>query len=83
MTPIPGAKRDAAIAYLSAIARCEALVAHQNPRKTAIESVFSLLSELSATDNNPKQLPVSGIKNVRTFLMLSVMLLSVAMLLRF
>ena len=79
VTPVQGAKRDEALAYLSAIKRCEAVVAYQNQRKTAIEPVFSLLIELSATDKNQKQLPVSGIKNVRTFLMLSVMLLSVAM----
>ena len=79
VTPVPGAKRAEAVAYLSAIERCEALVAHQNRRKTAIEPVFALLIELSATDKNQKQLPVSGIKNVRPFLMLSVMLLQVAM----
>jgi hypothetical protein len=79
VTPVPGAKREVAMAYLSAIERCEALVAYRNQRKTAIEPVFALLIELSATDKNQKQLPVSGIKNVRPFLMLSVMLLQVAM----
>lgn len=80
VTPVPGARRTEALSYLSAIERCETLVAYQNRRKTAIEPVFCLLSTLSSTDNNQKQLPVSGLKNVRTFLMVSVMLLSVAMI---
>ena len=80
VTPVPGAKRDETMAYLSAIESSETLVAYQNQRKTAIEPVFALLSELSSTDKNQKQLPVSGIKNVRSFLMLSVMVLQVAMI---
>ena len=80
VTPVPRAKRDETMAYLSAIESSEPLVAHQNRRKTAIEPVFALLSELSSTDKNQKQLPVSGIKNVRSFLMLSVMVLQVAMI---
>ena len=47
---------------------------------TAIEPVFSLLCELTGTDNNEKQLPVSRIENVRTFLLLLIVLLQVAML---
>jgi hypothetical protein len=79
ITPIPGAKRAETVNYLSAINSSEALSAHQNRRKTAIEPVFSLLSVLASTGANQKQLGLSGMENVRTFLILSVMLLQVAM----
>ena len=80
LTPIHGAKRDEAVAYVEAIHTSEPLVTYQKQRKTAIEPVFALLIELSATHANQKQLPASGIANMRLFLMLTVVLLQLAML---
>lgn len=80
LTPITGAKNDKKLAYLQAIETSPELQPYQEKRKTAIEPVFSLLSELTGTDNNQKQLPVSRIENVRTFLLLSIVLLQIAML---
>ena len=80
LTPITGAKNDKKLAYLEAIQTSPYLQAYQQKRKTAIEPVFSLLCELTGTDNNQKQLPVSGIENVKTFLLLSIVLLQIAML---
>ncbi len=80
LTPITRAKNDKKLAYLEAIETSPYLQAYQQKRKTAIEPVFSLLCELTGTDNNQKQLPVSGIQNVKTFLLLSIVLLQIAML---
>ncbi len=80
LTPITGAKDAKKLAYLQAIETSPHLQSYQEQRKTAIEPVFSLLSELTATDNNQKQLPMCGLENVRTFLMLSAVLLQIAML---
>ena len=53
--PIPslfsGAKNDKKLAYLQAIETLPHGQSYQEQRKTAIEPVFSLLSELTATDN--------------------------------
>lgn len=80
LTPITGAKNDKKLAYLEVGQTSPYLQAYQQKRKTAIEPIFSLLCELTGTDNNQKQLPVSGIKNVKTFLLLSIVLLQIAML---
>ena len=80
LTPITGAKNNKKLAYLEAIETSSYLQAYQQKRKTAIEPIFSLLCELIGTDNNQKQLPVSSIKNVKTFLLLSIVLLQIAML---
>ena len=80
LTPIPGAKNPRKVAYLQAIDAAPELRAYQEQRKTAIEPVVSLLSELTvSTDTNQKQLPISRLDNVRTFLRLAVMLLQLAM----
>ena len=80
LTPIPGAKNQRKVAYLQAIDAAPELRAYQEQRKTAIEPIFSLLSELTGTDTNQKQLPMSRLDNVRTFLRLAVMLLQLAMI---
>lgn len=80
LTPITGAKKDKKVAYLKAIETSPELRGYQQQRKTAIEPMFSLLSELTGTDNNQKQLPVSRIENVKSFLMLAIVLLQIAML---
>ena len=80
LTPITGAKNDKKLAYLEAINTSPQLQAYQKQRKTAIEPIFGLLSELTGTNNNQKQLPVSGIENVKTFLILTVVLLQFVML---
>ena len=80
LTPITGAKDARKVAYLEAIKTSPEMQAYQKQRKTAIEPVFSLLSELIGTDKNQKQLPVSRIENVKSFLMLGVVLLQIAML---
>ena len=80
LTPITGAKAARKVAYLQAIETSPELKAYQQQRKTAIEPVFSLLSELTGTDKNQKQLPVRHLENVKTFLMLAVVLLQIAML---
>lgn len=80
LTPITGAKNDKKLAYLEAIETSPHLQAYQQKRKTAIEPIFSLLCELTGTDNNQKQLPVSRIENVKTYLLLSIVLLQIAML---
>ena len=80
LTPIPGAKNQRKVAYLQAIDAAPELRAYQKQRKTAIEPIFSLLSELTGTDTNQKQLPMSRLDNVRTFLRLAVMLLQLAMI---
>ena len=61
LTPITGAKNDKKVAYLEAIHTSPQLQAYQKQRKTAIEPIFGLLSELTGTDNNQKQLPGVGI----------------------
>ena len=53
--------------------------AYQQQRKVAIEPMFNLLKMLLATDNNHKQLPVSGKANVATCLALGVVALQMAM----
>ena len=80
LTPITGAKNNRKLAYLEAIETSPHLQVYQQKRKTTIEPVFSLLCELTGRDNNQKQLPVSGIENVKTFLLLSIVLLQIAML---
>ena len=80
LTPITGAKNDKKLAYLEAIETSPELQAYQQKRKTAIEPIFSLLCELTGTTNNQKQLPVSRIENVKTFLLLSIVLGQIAML---
>jgi hypothetical protein len=80
LTPVTGAKSDTALGYLEAIETTEPLNRCQKQRKTAIEPVFGLLIEVSATDANHKQLPISRIDNVRPFLMLTVILLQLAMI---
>ena len=80
LTPITGAKDAQKVAYLETIETSPQLQTYQQQRKTAIEPVFSLLSELTGTDKNQKQLPVSSIRNVKSFLMLAVVLLQIAML---
>ena len=55
------------------------LQVYQHQRKVAIEPIFELLKRLLATDNNHKQLPVSGKANVTTFLALGVVALQMAM----
>ena len=52
---------------------------YQHQRKVAIEPIFELLKMVLATDNNHKQLPVSGKANVATFLALGVVALQMAM----
>ena len=54
--------------------------AYQSQRKVAIEPIFDLLKMLLSTDNNHKQLPVSGKANVVPFLALGVVLLQLAIL---
>lgn len=49
-------------------------------RKTAIEPVFDLFSKVLGTANNHKQLPLSHLDNVRTFLCLGVLAVQVAMI---
>lgn len=80
LTPITNAKNAKKLAYLDAIETSPQLQAYQENRKTAIEPIFSLLCDLTGTQDNQKQLPVSGIENVRTFILLSVLLLQIAML---
>lgn len=80
LTPIPGAKDPSKVAYLQAIETTPELRTYQEKRKTAIEPVFSLISELTRTDTNQKQLRVSRLDNVRTFLTLAVVLLQLAMI---
>ena len=80
LTPVTGAKSDTALGYLEAIETTEPLNRCQKQRKTAIEPVFGLLIEVSATDANHKQLPISRIDNVRPFLLLTVILLQLAMI---
>lgn len=67
LTPITNAKNAKKLAYLEAIETSLHLQTYQQQRKTAIEPVFSLMSELTGTDNNQKQLPMSRLENVRTF----------------
>lgn len=55
------------------------LQAYQHQRKVAIEPIFELLKMILATDNNHKQLPVSGKANVITFFALGVLALQLAM----
>lgn len=81
LTPIPGAKDPRKVAYLQAIEATPELRAYQEQRKTAMEPIFSLLSELTvSTDAKQKQLRVSRLDNVRTFLRLAVMLLQLSMI---
>ena len=80
LTPITGAKDAKKLAYLQAIETSPHLQSYQEQRKTTIEPIFSLLCELTGTDNNQKQLPVSRIENVKPFLLLSIVLLQIAML---
>ena len=80
LTPIPGVKATEKLAYLQAIETSPQLQTYQQQCKTAIEPVFNLLSDLTGTKNNQKQLPISRLENVRTFLMLAIVLLQIAML---
>ncbi|RKU28593.1 hypothetical protein C6497_07470, partial [Candidatus Poribacteria bacterium] len=80
LTPITNAQNAKKLAYLDAIETSPQLQAYQQNRKVVIEPIFSLLCDLTGTHNNQKQLPVSRIENVRTFILLSVMLLQIAML---
>ena len=80
MTPITGAKAPEKVAYLQAIETSPQLQTYQQQRKTTIEPVFNLLSDLSGTKTNQKQLPISRLENVGTFLMLTIVLLQIAML---
>ena len=79
LTPITNAKAPEKVAYLQAIEASPELSTYQAKRKTAIEPVFSLLRELTGTENNQKQLPVRGIENVKSFLMIATLLLQIAM----
>ena len=79
LTPITDAKATEKVAYLQAIETSPQLQTYQQ-RKTAIEPIFSLLSELTGTNNNQKQLPISRIENVKSFLLLAIVLLQIAML---
>lgn len=79
ITPAVGVTCDKGGRYLQYLSQPE-LQAYQNQRKVAIEPVFNLLKMLLATDNNQKQLPVSGKANVVTFLALGVVSLQIAML---
>jgi hypothetical protein len=49
-------------------------------RKTAIEPIFDLVSHLLDTKENHKQLPIKGLANVRSFLLLGVLMLQLAMI---
>ena len=80
ITPVIGAKRPQAQGYVEAINQSQRLHTYQQKRKVAIEPIFELLKQLLSTHTNHKQLPVKGKPNVRTFLMLGVVLLQVAML---
>ena len=80
ITPVIGAKRPQAQGYVQTINQSQRLHTYQQKRKVAIEPIFELLKQLLSTHNNHKQLPVKGKPNVRTFLMLGVVLLQVAML---
>ncbi len=80
LTPITGAKATEKVAYLKAIETSPQLETYQKQRKTAIEPVFNLLTDLTGTKNNQKQLPISRLENVRTFLILAIVLLQIAML---
>ena len=80
ITPVIGAKRPQTQRYVEAINQSQRLHTYQQKRKVAIEPIFELLKQLLSTHNNHKQLPVKGKPNVRTFLMLGVVLLQVAML---
>lgn len=80
ITPVIGAKRPQAQGYVEAINQSQRLHTYQQKRKVAIEPIFELLKQLLSTHNNHKQLPVKGQSNVRTFLILGVVLLQVAML---
>ena len=80
ITPVIGAKRPQTQCYVETINQSQRLHTYQQKRKVAIEPIFELLKQLLSTHNNHKQLPVKGKPNVRTFLMLGVVLLQVAML---
>ena len=79
ITPAIGVTSDKGRCYRQYLTQPE-LQAYQNRRKVAIEPVFNLLKMLLATDDNHKQLPVSGKANVVTFLALGVLSLQMAML---
>ncbi|GAB5493713.1 MAG: hypothetical protein Phog2KO_39280 [Phototrophicaceae bacterium] len=51
-----------------------------NKRKTAIEPIFDLMSQLLGTSGKQKQLFRQGIENVRTHLGLGVLYLQIAMI---
>lgn len=80
LTPIPNAKAAKKVAYLQTLQRLPELRNYQEQRKVAIEPVFSLLTQLTGTENNQKQLPVSGIENVSSFLLIATLTLQIAML---
>lgn len=50
-------------------------------RKTQIEPAFDLISKVAGTAQNHKQLPLQGLPNVRSFLLLCVVLTQLAMIL--
>lgn len=79
LTPITNAKAAKKVAYLQTLQRSPELRTYQEHRKTAIEPVFSLLIQLTGTENTEKQLPVSGIENVRPFLLIATLTLQIAM----
>ena len=49
-------------------------------RKTAIEPVFDLLCKVLGVQDNQKQLPLQGLANVTTFLVLSALAVQISML---
>jgi hypothetical protein len=48
-------------------------------RKTTVEPLFDLIAKVLGTDGNQKQLPIQGLKNVRTCLALAVLSVQIAM----
>ncbi|BCM88322.1 hypothetical protein IAD21_00153 [Abditibacteriota bacterium] len=50
-------------------------------RKTQIELAFDLISKIAGTAQNHKQLPLQTLPNVRSFLLLCVVLIQLAMIL--
>lgn len=49
-------------------------------RKTAVEPLFDLVSQVLGTTDNHKQLPLKGLANVRTLLSLGVLTVQIAMI---
>ena len=78
ITPAIRVTREKGCRYVQYLKQPE-LHAYQHRRKVAIEPIFALLKMILATDNNHKQLPVSGKANVSTFLALGIVALQMAM----